>query len=45
MKTLKNIALVLVLTLLVFRLVGCNTVHGLGEDIESGGQAIQNASD
>jgi predicted small secreted protein len=23
---------------------GCNTIHGVGEDIEQGGKAIENAS-
>ncbi|WP_148252654.1 entericidin A/B family lipoprotein [Aidingimonas lacisalsi] len=34
--------------LLVFLLVvvaGCNTMRGLGEDIEEGGEAVQRASD
>lgn len=25
-------------------LVGCNTVHGIGRDIEKGGEAIQKAA-
>lgn len=25
-------------------LVGCNTVHGIGKDIEKGGQAIEKAA-
>ncbi len=27
----------------MFALVGCNTVHGVGKDIEKGGEAIQKA--
>lgn len=26
-----------------FALAGCNTVHGVGKDIEKGGEAIQKA--
>lgn len=26
-------------------LTACNTVHGAGQDIEAGGQALQDASD
>lgn len=29
---------------LVMILSGCNTMHGLGKDIERGGEKIQNAS-
>jgi len=28
---------------LAFALVGCNTVRGVGQDIEKGGEAIQKA--
>lgn len=45
MRVLKRICLLLVLTVLVFRLTGCNTVQGLGEDIEVGGKALQEAAD
>lgn len=27
-----------------FALAGCNTVHGMGQDIEKAGEAISNAS-
>ncbi len=28
---------------MMFELVGCNTVRGVGQDIEKGGEAIQKA--
>jgi len=39
--------LVCVATLLALALVtaGCNTMHGAGEDLEAGGEAIQDATD
>ncbi|WP_374316342.1 entericidin A/B family lipoprotein [Aquabacterium sp.] len=30
--------------LVVVALTGCNTVHGVGQDIEKAGEAISNAS-
>jgi len=45
MQIVKKICLVLLLTILVFRLAGCNTLQGMGEDIEAGGKAIQEAAD
>ena len=42
MKSLKMIALILgALSLL---LAGCNTIHGVGKDIEKGGEAIEKAA-
>ncbi|HLF67545.1 MAG TPA: entericidin A/B family lipoprotein [Gammaproteobacteria bacterium] len=32
------------IALLSLLLVGCNTVHGFGEDMQKGGEAIQNVS-
>ena len=32
------------LTALAFMLVGCNTVQGMGKDIEKAGEAIQKSS-
>ena len=40
MKRIGLWALPLMLGLLL--LSGCNTMHGLGQDIEAGGEAIQN---
>ncbi len=36
--------LTLMLVTLSFFLAGCNTVRGLGQDIEKGGEAIQKAT-
>lgn len=33
------------LTLLLVMLGGCATVHGVGHDIESAGEAVQDAAD
>lgn len=33
----------LILTAAAFTLSGCNTVQGIGKDIEKGGEAIQKA--
>ena len=38
---MKLLALILAST--AFMLAGCNTVQGLGKDIEKGGEAIQKA--
>ena len=35
----------LIITLVSVFLAGCNTVEGMGEDIERGGQGIQDAAD
>ncbi len=40
MKTLCTI----ILTVLAISSTACNTVHGLGKDIEKGGQAIEKAA-
>ncbi len=34
----------LILALLVFASAACNTVQGIGKDIEKGGEAIQKAT-
>jgi len=39
---MKKTVSVLLLTAM-FALVGCNTVQGLGQDIQKGGQAIEGA--
>ncbi|MEW6713641.1 MAG: entericidin A/B family lipoprotein [Nitrospirota bacterium] len=41
---LRNIAVAAVLLICVWTLSGCHTVHGLGQDIESGGKAIERSS-
>lgn len=41
---MKNVMRFVLLALAAgFFLAGCNTVHGLGKDIEKGGEAIQKA--
>ena len=37
----KKIALIILTVLSIAVLTGCNTIHGVGNDIESGGKAIQ----
>ncbi|MGA2654914.1 MAG: entericidin A/B family lipoprotein [Gammaproteobacteria bacterium] len=32
-------------TLLSFLIAGCNTMHGVGQDVSEGGEAIQKAAD
>ncbi|HTD89304.1 MAG TPA: entericidin A/B family lipoprotein [Burkholderiales bacterium] len=41
---MKNTAAIL-FALLVVALTGCNTVHGIGKDVEKAGEAIQKKSD
>ncbi len=33
-----------IITLFSLLLMGCNTLHGFGEDLQEGGEAIQNVS-
>jgi entericidin B len=40
---MKKIMLVLVVGVLL--VAGCNTIHGLGKDIERGGEKTQDAAD
>ncbi len=42
MKNLK--AIVVLFGLSVFALAGCNTMRGVGQDIEKGGEVIQKAA-
>jgi predicted small secreted protein len=45
MRTLwKTLVAALVTAGLLVGLSGCNTVHGIGRDIEQGGEAIQKAT-
>ena len=45
MKTLwKTLVAALLTAGLLVGLAGCNTVHGIGRDIEQGGEAIQKAT-
>lgn len=36
--------LALFVVLMIAMLTGCNTVHGFGKDVQSGGKAIEKAS-
>ncbi|MBZ0157990.1 MAG: entericidin A/B family lipoprotein [Alphaproteobacteria bacterium] len=40
----KRIVLAVSLTLFLSLVAGCNTLRGLGKDIEKGGEAIQKAT-
>lgn len=42
---MKRIAFVLSVTLLAMGLIACNTMKGMGQDIESGGQKMENAAE
>ncbi len=41
---MKKIAIAVVFMLSVWMLPGCNTMHGVGKDIERGGEAIERSS-
>ena len=41
---MKKFALTLLAAVVVLAATGCNTVHGIGRDIEQGGEAIQRAT-
>jgi entericidin B len=41
---LRKIAVAGVLLISMWMLSGCHTVHGVGQDIESGGRAIERSS-
>lgn len=45
MKAWKTLLIVTMLVGFVGGLVGCNTMEGAGQDIEQGGEAIQDAAD
>jgi entericidin B len=40
----KRVAAVLSLLICAWILSGCNTIHGMGKDIESGGRAVQKST-
>jgi predicted small secreted protein len=42
--TMKKVAFVFFTLISVLSLSACNTVHGIGKDIEKGGEAIQKSS-
>ncbi len=41
----RYLALIVTALTLVAALTGCNTTEGVGQDIEEGGEAIQDAAD
>ncbi len=41
----KTVVLLATVALCLATLVGCNTVKGIGQDIQSGAQAVQNTID
>jgi len=44
-KLLKKCAVFLMLALLAGMTFGCNTMHGVGEDVEEAGDAIEDAAE
>ncbi len=42
---IKRFALIILIIICATILTGCNTIHGLGKDIESVGHAMKNSSD
>jgi len=40
----RNALMAVCSAMIIALLAGCNTVHGFGKDIESGGKAIERAS-
>ncbi len=43
-QAVKKIAFVLFIVVSAISLSACNTIHGVGKDIEKGGQAIEKAA-
>jgi entericidin B len=43
-RMIRKIAAAVLVALWLWTLTGCNTVHGLGQDIQSGGRAIERSS-
>lgn len=42
---MKRLIAIALLSGFALGLAGCNTIHGAGEDVQKGGQAIQGAAD
>jgi predicted small secreted protein len=42
---LKNIVLTILLSMCILTLAACNTLRGMGKDIEHAGESIQKAAD
>jgi predicted small secreted protein len=45
MKKLQSLLVVFIVASSLGSILGCNTVHGLGRDIERGGEKTQDAAD
>lgn len=41
---MKNLKLLTLITLLTISLAACNTIEGAGQDIEAGGEAIEESA-
>lgn len=41
---MKNLKLLMMATIVSFSLAACNTVEGVGQDIEAGGDAIEDSA-
>ncbi len=44
MRIVRSLVLVVIIAVMAGGLAGCNTVRGAGEDLQQGGQAIENAA-
>jgi predicted small secreted protein len=44
-KRMKKVLVAVLLLVVMLSLSGCNTLRGIGQDIERGGQAIKKAAD
>lgn len=44
MKWFRTIAVILVMAIAGATVSGCNTIRGMGRDIEKGGEAVQDAA-
>lgn len=44
MRTLRTVAWVLLGIVVVGNIAGCNTIRGIGKDIQAGGRAIERAA-
>jgi predicted small secreted protein len=44
MNVVKKLAIWCILIICCLTYLGCNTIHGAGQDIEQSGKAIENAS-
>ena len=42
---MRKITIIVMFMLWMWMLSGCNTMHGVGKDVEKGGEAIQRSSD